>query len=219
MKKLVDGVRHFHSDVFPQQKELYEQLSQGQHPRALVVTCADSRLDANAFTQSQPGELFFVRNAGNIVPPHGAPVGGEAATIEYGLKALGIRQIIVCGHSQCGAMGAIIDDPNKLDPVPYVKDWLAYAEPTRAIVEHKHKDLEGPERLNAAIEENVLVQMNNLSTHPFIAALLSAGELRIFGWVFDIPTGSVRAYNPANGKFEDLHGDDDAVNPLPIRQN
>ena len=169
-------------------------------------------------TQSDPGDLFFVRNAGNIIPPHSTHAGGEAATIEYAVSVLGVRQIIVCGHSQCGAMKAIIDTPEKLEPLPNVRQWLHHADATRQIVSHKYKNLTGEARLVAAIEENVLVQINNLSTHPGIAMLLATGELKVFGWYFDIATGHVHYYNSANGQFEELTHEVEGVSPIPLRQ-
>ncbi|MCK5942351.1 MAG: carbonic anhydrase [Planctomycetes bacterium] len=218
MKKLVAGVRRFQSEVYPPQKANYEAMAgRQQRPMAVFVTCSDSRVMPTEFTQSEPGDLFFVRNAGNIIPPHGAPVGGEAATIEYAVQVLGIRQIIVCGHSQCGAMQAILETPEKLEPLPSVRQWLQYSEATRHIVNHKYKHLTGEERLVAAVEENVLVQINNLSTHPGIASLLATGELKVFGWYFDIATGRVHVYDPDQGKFTEIDDSQSAVSPIPLR--
>lgn len=218
MKKLVAGVSKFQDTIFPPQRDNYEKMAgRQQKPMAVFVTCADSRVMPTVFTQSDPGDLFFVRNAGNIIPPHGAPVGGEAATIEYAVSVLGIRQIIVCGHSQCGAMQAILETPEKLEPLPSVRQWLHHADATRQIVAHKYKHLTGEDRLVAAIEENVLVQINNLSTHPGIAMLLATGELKVFGWYFDIATGLVHHYNPVTGKFEKLDNDEVGVSPIPLR--
>jgi len=218
MKKLVNGVHKFQSNVFPDNKDNYEAMARRQQkPMAVFVTCADSRVMPTVFTQSEPGDLFFVRNAGNIIPPHGTNAGGEAATIEYAVQVLGIRQIIVCGHSQCGAMKAIMETPEALEPLPSVRQWLHHADATRQIVHHKYKNLEGEERLVAAIEENVLVQINNLSTHPGIAALLATGELKVFGWYFDIATGMVHHYNPVSGQFEELAHDEEGVSPIPLR--
>lgn len=220
MKKLVNGVHHFQDNVFPPSREDYENMAKWQQkPLAVFVTCADSRVMPTMFTQSDPGDLFFVRNAGNIIPPHGGQAGGEAATIEYAVSVLGVRQIIVCGHSQCGAMKAIIDTPEALEPLPNVRQWLHHADATRQIVNHKYKHLKGEERLVAAIEENVLVQINNLSTHPGIAMLLATGELKVFGWYFDIATGTVHHYNPKTGQFEALTHEDQGVSAIPLRHS
>lgn len=226
MKKLVTGVHKFQDSVFPTDRKNYVKMARWQQsPSTVFVTCADSRVMPTVFTQSEPGDLFFVRNAGNIIPPHGGQAGGqaggeaggEAATIEYAVSVLGVRQIIVCGHSQCGAMKAIIDTPEALEPLPAMRQWLHHADATRQIVNHKYKHLDGEERLVAAIEENVLVQINNLSTHPGIAILLATGELKVFGWYFDIATGHVHHYNPVTGQFEELTHDQESVSPIPLR--
>ena len=158
-----------------------------------------------------------LRNAGNLIPPHGSQVGGEAATIEYAVSVLGIRQIIVCGHSQCGAMKAMLDCPEELRKLPSVRMWLQHAESTRQIVAHKYADLTGEARELVAIEENVLVQINNLSTYPSIAALLATKELQVLGWYFDIATGHVHQYNPASGQFDELDESDGGVIAIPLR--
>jgi carbonic anhydrase len=178
----------------------------------LFITCSDSRIDPNLLTRSKPGDLFILRNAGNIVPPHGAPTGGETATIEYAVEVLGIRNIIVCGHSQCGAMKALISS-DSLDDLPAVKAWCAHAEATRRIVRQKYRDLSGDELAVATIEENVLVQMNNLSTHPCVAARLAGDELQIHGWYYDIGRGQVLQYETSEGRFVDLCASNHRAHP------
>jgi len=217
MEKILNGVHRFRNEIYPQQRERFIQLSQKkQKPTALFITCADSRVDPNLITGTEPGDLFIVRNAGNLVPPYGAQSGGEIATVEYALAVLGIKNIIVCGHSQCGAMQAIVEGTN-LDELPGVRGWFAHAESTRQIVQHKYKHLPPEELLVAAVEENVLVQLNNLSTHPTVAARLSMGELKVFGWYYDIGSGKIRQYQQSSGVFKDLDGDPVAASPLPVR--
>jgi carbonic anhydrase len=217
MDKIIDGVHHFRRNVYPSSSERFKDLAgKKQKPIALFITCADSRIDPNMITGTEPGDLFIVRNAGNIVPPHGSPIGGESATIEYAVEVLEVRNIIVCGHSQCGAMGAILDAHN-LDSMPAVRGWFNHAEATRRIVEQKYSDLSGNDRIVAGTEENVLVQMNNLSTHPCVAARLSSGELRIFGWYYDIGEGRVLQFDQREGQFFDLNGEVQAAAPMPIR--
>lgn len=219
MKKLVAGVRRFQEHLTPEERNHYQQMAERQQrPRAVFVTCADSRVMPNVFTDCEPGDLFYVRNAGNIVPPHGSESGGEAATIEYALSVLGIRQVIVCGHSQCGAMKAILETPEKLDALPNVRKWLRHAETTRQIVSHKYERATPEAREIAAIEENVLVQLTHLSTHPVVATLLATDEIKLFGWYFDIATGAVRQFDPNTGAFEDLSDDGAAVSPVPLRR-
>jgi carbonic anhydrase len=204
MEKIIAGVHQFRRAEYPKNRQFFEQLAaKQQKPIALFITCADSRVHPNLITQTEPGDLFLIRNAGNIVPPHGAPTGGETATIEYAVEVLGIRNIIICGHSQCGAMKALISS-DSLDDLPAVKAWCAHAEATRRIVRQKYRDLSGDELAVATIEENVLVQMNNLSTHPCVAARLAGDELQIHGWYYDIGKGQVLQYETSEGRFVDL---------------
>lgn len=202
MQKLVQGVHHFQRGIFGPQRELFKKLADGQNPIALFITCSDSRINPNLLTQTEPGELFIMRNAGNIVPSHGAAVaGGEAATIEFAVAALGIRDIIVCGHSHCGAMKAAIGDPAKLEDMPATRNWLTHAEATRRIIREKYHHLEGNALVTASVEENVLVQLENLRTHPVVAAGLSSKTMTLHGWVYKFETGEVFAFDPDAEQF------------------
>ncbi|HZN34209.1 MAG TPA: carbonic anhydrase [Pirellulaceae bacterium] len=213
MEKLIAGVHRFRRLEYPAQQDFFQQLAnKDQKPVALFITCADSRVHPNLITQTEPGDLFLIRNAGNIVPPHGAPTGGETATIEYAVEVLGIRNIIICGHSQCGAMQALLGN-GSLDHLPAVKAWCAHAEATRRIVRQKYRDLSGHELAVAATEENILVQMNNLSTHPCVAARLASDELHIFGWYYDIGCGLVLQYVQHEGRFVEINDEAHLAHP------
>ncbi len=204
MKKLIDGIHRFQSGVFGAQKELFTRLSKGQDPDALFITCSDSRINPNLITQTGPGDLFILRNAGNIVPPYGAIHGGEAATIEYAIDVLGVRDIIVCGHTHCGAMKAVLD-PTGLDELPAVKGWLNHAEATRRVMKTHYANVSDPsERLETCIEENVLVQIENLRTHPAVFAGMSSNKLTLHAWCYEIETGDVDAFDPEQGQFVPL---------------
>lgn len=203
MEKLVRGIHKFQNDCFSSHQELFKRLAKGQSPEALFITCSDSRISPTLLTQTQPGELFILRNAGNIVPPHRASNGGEAATIEYAVLALGVKDIIVCGHSHCGAMKALLH-PEDVEDLPAVASWLSHAETTRRIIKENYTDLGDKARLTAAIEENVLVQLENLRTHPAVAARLAKGELHLHGWVYKIESGEVFNYDPVHGQFVSL---------------
>ncbi|MEH2264359.1 carbonic anhydrase [Nostoc sp.] len=196
MKRLIKGLREFKSSYFSTHQQLFEQLSHGQKPRVLFITCSDSRLDPNLITQAQVGELFVIRNAGNIIPPYGASNGGEGATVEYAVQALDIRQIIICGHSHCGAMKGLMKLHNLSDEMPLVHDWLKYAEATRRLVIDHYSDYDGEELLEIMIAENVLTQIENLRTYPVIHSKLHQGELSIYAWIYHIETGEVFAYDP-----------------------
>lgn len=230
MQKLIEGLHRFQSDLFGSQRELFERLAAGQHPEVLFITCSDSRINPNLLTQTEPGELFILRNAGNLVPPYGAAMGGEAATIEFAVAGLGVKDIIVCGHSHCGAMKGLLEPPPARD-FPALSQWLAHAESTRRIVrdkyvgnifgrasarpegvsdkdvaDHKYSDREGAALLNVTIQENVLAQMENLRTHPVVASGLAQGKLKLHGWVYKIETGEVFAYDADDGQFRTLTG-------------
>jgi len=200
MHKLIQGIHHFHSNLFSSQRELFERLAKGQQPDALFITCSDSRINPNLVTQTEPGELFILRNAGNIVPPYGAANGGEGATIEFAVVGLGIQDIIVCGHSHCGAMKGLLT-PEALKNMPTVAAWLSHAEATRRVIREKYAGLSDDALLNVTIQENVLMQLENLRTHPAVAAGVATGRLKLHGWVYKIESGEVFAYDPQAEQF------------------
>ncbi|MDB4338654.1 carbonic anhydrase [bacterium] len=206
MQKLVDGIQEFKTGSFREDQELFETLAEGQNPLALFITCSDSRIDPNLLTQTKPGELFVQRTAGNIVPPYGSVFSGEACTIEYAVMGLKIRDIIICGHSHCGAMGGLLN-PDAIEKMPAVKAYLQHAEATRRIVEENYPQLTDPaKRLKLTVEENVLVQLENLRTHPSVAAAVGRGELKLHGWVYKFETGEVFGYNPTENAFLPVEG-------------
>jgi len=201
MKKLVEGVHKFKESEFNTKQELFEKLAKGQEPLALFITCSDSRVIPSMLTQSDPGDLFIIKNAGNIIPPHGAVKGGAAGTIEYAMKVLKVKDIIICGHSHCGAMNGLLH-PGMLEELPAVKDWLAYSETTQLIISENYGHLtEDADRLTAAVEENVLVQLEHIRTYPSVSAALRRGDVKLHGWVYKFETGEVFAYDPEQGQF------------------
>ena len=203
MQRLIQGIHQFQQDSFRPLQDLFEQLAKGQKPDTLFITCSDSRIDPNLITQSKPGDLFILRNAGNIVPPHGAVGGGETATIEFAVAGLGVRDIIICGHSHCGAMNGLLR-PEQVASLPAVGAWLQHAEATARIVRDNYTHLDGDRLLTATIEENVLVQLENLRTLPAVASGLVKGNLKLHGWVYKIETGEVFAFEPQSGQFVTL---------------
>ena len=200
MQKLIEGLHHFQTEIFGTQRELFERLAEGQSPEVLFITCSDSRINPNLLTQTEPGELFILRNAGNIVPPYSASPGGEAATIEFAVAGLHVKDIIICGHSHCGAMKGLLNPPPSRD-FPALTQWLSHAELTRRVVQDTYTDRTADELLNVTIQENVLAQMDNLRTHPVVASGLARGALKLHGWVYKIETGDVFAYETASGQF------------------
>jgi carbonic anhydrase len=201
MKKLIQGIHTFQTDYLTTHREMFELLSQGQHPRILFITCSDSRIDPNLITQAEPGEMFIIRNAGNIIPPFGATDGGEGATVEYAIRALGIREIVVCGHSHCGAMKGLLQLGKLAEEMPIVYEWLKHAEATRQTILENYQYLEGEKLLHATIEENVLTQLENLRTYPVIRSKLHNGQLRLHAWMYHIGTGEILEYDAVRGKY------------------
>lgn len=200
MEKLVRGIYQFQTAAFSAHRELFETLSQGQRPETLLITCSDSRIAPELLMQAQPGDLFVLRNAGNLIPPYGAAQGGEGATVEYAITALGVKHALVMGHSNCGAMKGLLD-PESLADMPLVSEWLKHADATRYVVDECYRDLEGVDLLNAAIKENVLVQLDNLRSYPKVAALMAKAELTLHGWIYEIDNGQILAYDPQVSHF------------------
>ncbi len=199
MKKVVSGFLEFRNQPYEQRKELFLELASGQSPEVLFITCADSRIDPNLVTQTEPGDLFICRNAGNIVPPHSPITGGVTASIEYAVAVLGVKDIVVCGHSDCGAMkGALA--PESVASLPHVADWLDHSRAAVEVVRARHGKGHADE-LALVTQENVLLQMQHLRTHPSVAACIGAGQIQIHGWVYDIKSGEVKSYDEKSGAF------------------
>ena len=161
MQRLLDGVSRFQREIFPRRKILFERLAEQQHPEALFITCADSRVVPDLITQSEPGDLFICRNAGNMVPPYGEAHGGVSATIEYAVCVLDIQHIIVCGHTDCGAMKGILH-PEMLAEMPTVKSWLSHGELARRVVKENYPNIFEDEKLRVLTDENVVAQLDHL---------------------------------------------------------
>jgi carbonic anhydrase len=199
---LIQGLNAFHSDYFTTNRELFERLSNGQTPEVLFITCSDSRIDPCLITQSQPGELFVMRNVGNIIPSYGAASSAEAAGVEYAVAGVGVRDIIVCGHSHCGAMKGLLQIGNLSEQMPLVYDWLKrHGEATRRLVLDNYANLEPERLLKIAIEQNVLTQIENLETYPVIRSKLHSGQLNLHAWMYEIEAGKVFAYDAGLRQF------------------
>lgn len=199
---IFQGATRFRCDVFPNQSALYGQLARdGQQPKALVISCADSRVIPELIAQCGPGELFVCRNAGNIVPPFAQANGGVSSAIEYAVVALGVRDIVVCGHSDCGAMKALLQ-PGSLDEMPNVKAWLRHSHSAHSVLREAYPDdMAGAEAAAALAQENVLAQLNHLRTHPSVAAGIAGGRLTLHGWFFRLDDGALLALDGKLGRF------------------
>ncbi|MFC9278981.1 carbonic anhydrase [Streptomyces collinus] len=192
MQPLIDNAR-----TFGQRPEEFAELAEGQSPQVLFITCSDSRVVPALITGARPGELFELRTAGNIVPPYASqhPT-GEAATIEYAVEVLGVRDIVVCGHSHCGAVGALVRGDD-LTAVPAVRDWLAQATPRPAGA------AEDPE-VAEAVQSHVLTQLLRLRSYPCVERRLARGGLGLHGWYYEVHTGAVRTHRARTDTFEAL---------------
>lgn len=203
MQQLVRGVHYFQKVGFREREELFGRLQHGQEPEACLITCADSRIVPNLITNSEPGQLFLVRNVGNIVPCYGTSNNGALAAVEYAVVELGIEDLIVCGHTGCGAMQALVksSETGESSRTPLVMNWLRHADATRAIVREHYGHLQGKALINAAAEENVLVQLEHLRTLPVVASRISSGRVRLHGWMYKIESGEVFYYESEIGQF------------------
>lgn len=217
MNELIGRVFNFEKTLFPASSELFNKLTtHGQSPKALMISCADSRIVPEQIMQAQPGDLFVCRNAGNIVPPYSSQNGGVTSTVEYAVAALGVRDIIVCGHSDCGAMKAL-SDPTGLEAMPNVAAWLKHGAAAEHIVSTCHSSLEGKERVRAISLENIIAQISHLRTHPAVAAGIARGEITLHGWFVDIHAGQVLGLNGDTGEFVALREDRDLPVALAAR--
>ncbi|MGQ3889820.1 carbonic anhydrase [Legionella sp. CNM-1927-20] len=199
--KLMYGIRQFQGKTFKDLEEVFIKLSQGQDPDTLFITCSDSRIDPNVITHSKPGDLFIARNVGNIVPPYGVAC-SEAAAIEYAIEALKVKEIIICGHSQCGAMKGLLT-PNLENAFPVVANWLTHARPVINQIEEQfsNTEIDYDLKLKATIEYNILTQIEHLKSYPSIIKKLNQQEITIHGWYYEIKTGEIFIYESQQKQF------------------
>lgn len=203
LARIAQGVARFQAEVFPAQREMFERLRRRQEPLAMFLTCADSRVNPNLVTQTEPGEIFIERNPGNMVPPYVEFVGGVTAGVEYAMLALQVPVIVVCGHTDCGVMKALLH-PELVDGMPGVEQWMRHGFEARDQVRRRFRNAPEDENLRLMTEHNVLGQIEHLKTHPSVWSRLLRGEIAIRGWVYDIGDGTVREANPTTGKFEPM---------------
>jgi carbonic anhydrase len=217
VQKLEAGIHHFQANYFASHRNLFEQLAEnGQRPETLFVTCSDSRVVPNLITNAAPGELFIVRNIGNIVPSVARGVlGGVSAAIQYAVEVLEVGNVIVCGHTHCGAIDAILH-PERVGHLPFVSRWLKESSTVPGLIEERYGHLDGEARVVAAVQENVLVQLENLRSFDFVTRKLESGALKMSGWVFKIATGQVFDYDPVSEQFLQLGGAGDDARERPV---
>ena len=201
MSQIREGVRRFRTVVFPEMRELYERLAEKQKPHTLFLTCGDSRIEPSLLTGTELGEIFVERTPGNIVPIYDERASvGVSASIELAIRMLGIANVIVCGHSACGAMKALLE-PKLLEDLPATARWLKYAQPALEALD-RNDTLDKSDRLRKLTQLNVVEQMRHLHSHPAVAERLKRGLLRIDGWFYEIHTGTIEVYVPEKCQFE-----------------
>ncbi|WOI52249.1 carbonic anhydrase [Parvularcula sp. LCG005] len=213
MPRFASGVVNFQSQIFPEKREFFEKLAEGQKPECLFITCSDSRIETAMLTQTDPGELFIARNAGNIVPPHTEHTGGMTASIEFAVAILRIPHIVICGHTECGAMSGLMQ-PESVEGYTHVRKWLGYSKAAVEIVNEVGQDLSDEDRMLLLTQQNVVLQLRHLKTHPSVAARLAKGDLTLHGWVYDIRSGRVEAYDSNTKAFvpvQDRYAEDVAA--------
>lgn len=206
MKRLYKGIHEFKESHFKKEEDFFKRLSEGQTSKVLFITCSDSRVDPNLVTQSRPGELFIVRNVGNIIPPSDSikDKNSVASAIEFAVLGLKVKDIIVCGHSNCGAMQALYKDDSEFTSMPHLKEWLKMALPVKHIVACFYPNISAVSRQRITEEKNILIQLKNIQTYPFVAQALEEGILHLHGWYYDIGTGNIYVYNPNKDIFEEI---------------
>ena len=203
LAKLTNGIHKFQSDVLPGRRPQFQALGNQQHPIAMFLTCADSRIVPNLLMQTEPGEIFIERTVGNIVPRYTDHVGGVTAGVEFAVLALHVPLIIVCGHTDCGVMKALLH-PENASGMPALQSWMRHALAAR---EHLLRDNPGgsnQEKLRLLTEYNVRLQLENLKTHPAVESRLAAGDLALEGWVYDIAWGTIFTADSETGVFKPL---------------
>jgi carbonic anhydrase len=193
--KIAKGIQEFRNEVYPRHEGLFRELEGGQQPEVLLITCSDSRIDPALVTQTLPGDLFVIRNAGNLVGRYDPAGDAQAGTIEYAVKALGVKHIVVCGHEHCGAMSAVLA-PESLGELPAVEAWLRRSGPERVAGDSP--------TVAEQVRSNVIQQIDNLRTHPAVREAEGEGALSLHGWVYDFVSGEIRAFDRSRGTFAGL---------------
>jgi carbonic anhydrase len=205
MERLIEGHKRFLAEVFPARRSHFHLLSEMQAPECLFITCADSRVVPDLILGTEPGDLFISRSIGNVVPITSQDVDGVTATIEYAVEVLKVKHVILCGHSDCGAMKAALDHKS-LKGLPKAKRWLDHVE---AAFQYRQPlnpvDGESAE-LASLIRGNVVAQLKNLQAQPTVVREIGLGKLMVHGWYYDILTGRIEEYDEGLGKFLPLVG-------------
>ncbi len=198
--ELASRHQKFREQIFPSHKDEFLNLANKQQPQVLLITCSDSRIAPELILQSKPGDLFVCRNIGNMVPPYGEMLGSITAVIEYAVGALQIKAVVICGHSDCGAMKGLLH-PEKVQDLHAVSAWLRNGQSARQIAMESHPGVNEDKLLEFLTEENVIAQLQHLETHTTVASRLRRGDLELYGWIYKIHTGEIWNYDAAQERF------------------
>jgi len=206
MKKLIEGIKKFQKEDFVSQKDLFQSLGNKQEPHTLFIGCSDSRVVPNLITKTFPGELFTIRNVANIVPrfEEAQNWASTAAAIEYAVQVLKVKNIVICGHSNCGGCNALNKSAEDLKSLPLVSKWLQISKDVKGEVDKLVKDNSPEERVWLTEQVNIRVQMNHLLTYPYIKEAVDNKEIKIFGWHYIIESGDVYNFNDEKIEFEKI---------------
>jgi len=217
MERLFKGIQKFQQLHYNKEKDFYTKIAKGQSPDVLFFTCSDSRVDPNLITQSRPGELFVVKNVGNIVPPCDSmrKKTCTAAAIEFALLVLKVTDIVVCGHSDCGAMKALYYEEKDFCEMPNLKDWVDTASDVKEKAMECNQNPSYKARIEMTEKQYIIQQLDNLKTYSLVSDALKAEKLNIHGWYFEIGSGAIHAYNKKTHLFEMINYNDKSIkNPV-----
>jgi carbonic anhydrase len=208
MKKLLNGIVEFRRKMQPSHRERFARLALGQSPDTLLITCSDSRVAPNVFASTDPGDLFVVRNVGNMIPPcggHGISVADESevAALEFAILNLKVKDIVVCGHSECGAMIALYHGRENVT-LPHLRSWLVHGQDAADRLESGEKFATHLLPHNELSQLNVLEQVNHLKTYPLVQERLASGDIKIHGWWFDIAKAELSSYDASLQMFVEI---------------
>jgi carbonic anhydrase len=208
LRRLVEGFGRFRHHHFEADHDLYDSLLDGQRPEVMVIACSDSRTDPAIICGARPGDLFVVRNVAALVPPpseDGAPH-GTASAIEFGVKALGVRHIVVLGHSFCAGVRCLLDHDHGAARFDYVSDWVEVAHEVREEMDGLVTEAERGLVARRAEQASVLASLRHLSRYSFVAERVAAGALALHGWYFHFGWGVLQAAEGLHGPFRQLDG-------------
>ncbi len=206
LKKLIDGFKRFQKHHFVQDKSLYAELCKGQRPEILVIGCSDSRVDPAILTDCKPGDMFVVRDVANLVPPYHQDVqdDGVSSAIEYAVKYLNVKHVIILGHSHCGGIDSLMHCSPEHPGGEFIDHWMTIVQAARDAVQKELADKPEGAQLRACEQASLLISLKNLLTFPWVAQRVQDGRLTLHGWYFDMDTGELLSYDAKTGTFETL---------------